>query len=154
MSDQYSDKLIEMDFEQVVDARAGPGMKSMTKFKSKNNGTKKNDKSVADQPLLKKKKKERRYVREYSPTLSDKSDNSDDMDMEIAEANMGSARSGRSSCSASPGGSDCEVELVAVKRRRLNRRFRHPVRRAGAKRVGDFIDHDYWKRFVLVSLIL
>lgn len=79
---------------QVVDARAGPGIKSFTKFKSKNR------KLVAGDKGLEKTKKKvfERWVkerlsltihseplvvtcREYSPALSDKSDVVEDMEI-------------------------------------------------------------------------
>lgn len=63
--------------KQVVDARAGPGMKSMTKFKSKIK------KAMENNNIEKIKKKKHRFEREYSPALSDKSE-----DGEMAEVSF------------------------------------------------------------------
>lgn len=122
---------------QVVDARAGPGMKSMTKFKSKNkklidNTTEKIEKIM--------KKKKRKMERENSPALSDHSENKEDVEM--AEDFMGNGGgSGHSSRVTSPVGSDCEENNVSVSRRR----------KAQAKRleslpeVSGFVDLTFWK---------
>lgn len=122
---------------QVVDARAGPGMKSMTKFKSKN-------KKLMDNPTEKiekiMKKKKRKLDREGSP-MSDHSENKEDQDTEMTEDYMNENGSGNSSRVASPVGSDCEENTVSVSRRR----------KAQAKRlesmpeISAFVDLSFWK---------
>jgi len=78
--------------QQVVDARAGPGMKSLTKFKTKNrkNETKTGSKKVkphfdrsvcAPNPSTVDAKPTQTGFREYSPGLSDKSDGPEDVDI-------------------------------------------------------------------------
>lgn len=125
--------------KQVVDARAGPGTKSMTKFKSKNN------KKLSENGEKKPKKKH--FEREYSPTLSDKSDGAADCDMAEVDFLSESGPSGRSSRTGSPGASDCEDNIPAngtgSSRRRLKGQAK---RRENLPEVSSFIDLDYWKK--------
>lgn len=118
---------------QVVDARAGPGMKSMSKFKSKN-------KKLDD--VNEKLKKKKDFEREYSPALSDKSDPIEDVDMVIDDY-LEEGASGGSSRTASPRDSDCE-ENVAVKSRR--RKGQAKKRDGSLFEFSDFICSQYWKK--------
>lgn len=122
--------------KQVVDARAGPGMKSMTKFKSKNN------KKMSENGEKLKKKKQC-FEREYSP-VSDKSDGNEDVELvEEQEVDSLSEVDG-SSRTGSPGGSDCEENggLVEKSRRHKNQVTK---RRENVQQLSGFIDLDYWK---------
>ncbi|KRT85478.1 hypothetical protein AMK59_152 [Oryctes borbonicus] len=120
--------------KQVVDARAGPGMKSMTKFKSKHKKMCENSEKSA---IAKKK----HFEREYSPTLSDKSEGNHDVEMADVDFMSESGPSGRSSRTASPGGSDCE-DNISVSRRHKG----IAKRRDNAPQVSDFVDMDFWKK--------
>jgi hypothetical protein len=122
---------------QVVDARAGPGMKSMSKFKSKN---KKIDDSVE------KLKKKKHFERAFSPALSDKSEGNEDVEMAEVDFLCEDGPSGGSSRTASPRDSDCE-ENVAVKSRRHKGQAKR--RDVGIPEVSDFICPDYWKREII-----
>ncbi|XP_043286657.1 SIN3-HDAC complex-associated factor [Venturia canescens] len=85
------------NWRHVVDARAGPGIKSLTKFKSKNK-KKPKDNLEKIEKILKKKHvylKPDRY-REQSPNMSD----------DLAEEYLANADSKGSSRSGSPAGSD------------------------------------------------
>lgn len=115
--------------KQVVDARAGPGMKSMTKFKSKHKKMLENEKAGA---------KKKQFEREYSPTLSDP------QDVEMADVDflMESGPSEGSSRTASPGNSDCE-DGGAISR---SRRHKGPTKRRETLPVSEFVDMDFWKR--------
>lgn len=120
--------------KQVVDARAGPGMKSMTKFKSKNKKSSENGEKI---------KKKKQYEREYSP-VSDKSDGNEDVELvEEQEVDSLSEVDG-SSRTGSPGGSDCEENGGIVEK---SRRHKSQVtkRRENVQQLSGFIDLDYWK---------
>lgn len=121
--------------KQVVDARAGPGTKSMTKFKSKNKKLSENGE---------KKKKKKHFEREYSPALSDKSDVAADCDMAEVDFLSESGPSGRSSRTGSPGASDCEDNILANGSSRRHKS--QAKRRENLPEVSSFIDLDYWKR--------
>ncbi|ENN73126.1 hypothetical protein YQE_10267, partial [Dendroctonus ponderosae] len=123
-------------WQHVVDARAGPGMKSFTKFKTKK-------KKLAD------KMKKMQFEREYSPALSDKSDTAEATEeMDIAEMDCLSEdgpRSFNSSRNNSPGISDNEETIV---RGAVGRRCKaKPRRRAPLEEnVEDYIDPEYWTK--------
>lgn len=115
---------------QVVDARAGPGMKSMSKFKSKNKKIDDNDEKI---------KKKKHFDREYSP-LSD----NEDVDMAEEDFMCEEGPSGGSSRTASPRDSDSE-ENTRVK----SRRHKGQAKRRDSEslpEVSDFICSDYWKK--------
>lgn len=122
--------------KQVVDARAGPGTKSMTKFKSKN-------KKLSDNV---EKKKKKHFEREYSPALSDKSDGGADCEMAEVDFLSESGPSGRSSRTGSPGASDCEDNATAVGSSSRRRHKSQAKRRDSLPEVSSFIDLDYWKK--------
>lgn len=115
---------------QVVDARAGPGMKSMMKVKSKN-------KRLAEEKLAKKKK----FEREYSPALSDKSDGIQDAEIGDVDYFLDGTPSNLSSRTASPGISDGE-EFVRPSRRHKAQ----AKRRERVEEISGFIDLDFWKQ--------
>lgn len=123
--------------KQVVDARAGPGTKSMTKFKSKSKKLLENGE----------KKKKKHFEREYSPALSDKSDGVV-AECEMAEVDFmsESGPSGRSSRTGSPGASDCEDHVAANGSSR--RRKIQAKRRENLPEISSFIDMDYWQKYV------
>ncbi|GJQ71090.1 hypothetical protein Trydic_g997 [Trypoxylus dichotomus] len=124
----------DRNWRHVVDARAGPGMKSMTKFKSKHKKMCENsEKSTSG--------KKKHFEREYSPTLSDKSEGNQDVEMADVDFMSESGPSGRSSRTASPGGSDCE-DNISVSRRHKG----IAKRRDNAPQVSDFVDMDFWKK--------
>lgn len=116
---------------KVVDARAGPGMKSMMKVKSKN-------KRLAEEKLAKKKK----FEREYSPALSDKSDGTQDTEMAEVDFFLDGVRSNLSSRTASPGISDSEEPTS----RRSRRHKAQARRREGVDGLSGFVDLDFWKQ--------
>lgn len=120
--------------KQVVDARAGPGTKSMTKFKTKN---KKLPENVE-------KKKKKHFEREYSPALSDKSEGTADCDMGEVDFLSESGPSGRSSSAGSPGISDCEDNVSGSGGSR--RQKGQAKRRDNLPEISSFIDLDYWKK--------
>ncbi|CAH0546544.1 unnamed protein product [Brassicogethes aeneus] len=122
----------DRNWQHVVDARAGPGMKSMTKFKSKNKKT--------GAETIEKIKKKKRFEREYSPAMSDKSD--EDMD-NVEDFLTEDVPSGPSSCTGSPGGSDCEPEAAVGEK---SRRHKGLAKRFDNNRITDYVDFDYWKR--------
>ncbi|KAL3283852.1 hypothetical protein HHI36_018021 [Cryptolaemus montrouzieri] len=127
--------------KQVVDARAGPGMKSMTKFKSK-------IKKATEINVDKIKKKKHHYDREYSPTPSDKSDGGEDAEMAEVDFLSEDGPSGGSSRTASPGGSDCEE--VSNPHEGKSRRHKGPVKkRENLPDISDFIDFSYWTKEVI-----
>lgn len=128
----------ERNWRHVVDARAGPGMKSMTKFKSK-------IKKAMENNVDKIKKKKHRYEREYSPALSDKSD-----DGEIAEVDFLSedVHSGGSSRTNSPGGSDCE-DIANPHEGKSRRHKALAKKRESLPEISDFIDFSYWTREII-----
>lgn len=120
--------------KQVVDARAGPGIKSMTKVKSKNKRAMEN--------IEKNLKKKKHFDREYSPTLSDKSDGSRDIEMADVEFFPESGPTSRlSSRAASPTASDCEETLGHSRRHKSIAK-----RRDSNLEISEFIDLDYWKQ--------
>ncbi|XP_044756972.1 SIN3-HDAC complex-associated factor isoform X2 [Coccinella septempunctata] len=129
----------ERNWRHVVDARAGPGMKSMTKFKSKVK------KAMENNIAAKIKKKKHRYEREYSPTLSDKSDDAEMAEVDFLEEDGGSGGSSRTN---SPGGSDCEENNNSQEGK--NRRHKAQAKkREGLSDISDFIDFSYWTREVI-----
>lgn len=121
--------------KQVVDARAGPGTKSMTKFKSKNK------KLVESVEKIKRKK---HFEREYSPALSDKSEGPAEIEMTEVDFLSESGPSGRSSRTGSPGISDCEDAMSVSSRRHKGQ----AKRRENVSEISGFIDLDYWKKLV------
>lgn len=134
--------------KQVVDARAGPGMKSMTKFKSK---IKKSTENGHNEKI----KKKKNFEREYSPTPSEeKSDGNEDVDMVEMDFLSEDGPSGGSSRTASPGGSDCEDSVANVTEKKM-RNGRHKglakklVKQEVEDDVSDFIDCNYWIREII-----
>lgn len=159
------------NWRHVVDARAGPGMKSMTKFKSKQ----KKQLLLMGEHLAENKRGIRRerdeFEREYSPTLSDKSD---EMDMDYSTLMTGGESpqqngtngtngtivdSGGSSprlSNHSPNGSDCEdnnfaggnTVVVGSRRRKAVLSHRRKLQRSAVitEIVGGFVDTDYWTK--------
>lgn len=128
---------------KVVDARAGPGMKSMTKFKSKNkksSSDKEKDNTCEKIEKIMKKKK-RKLERETSPALSDRSESKEDTEM--MDFLVEGAPSGGSSRTASPGGSDCEDNgrIASVSRRHKPQ----AKRRETLPEVSGFVDLSFWK---------
>lgn len=126
--------------KQVVDARAGPGMKSMTKYKSKSKKPKDDDKID----------KKKSFTREYSPALSDKSDGMQ-QDVEMNDVDFlcesGTSTSNRSSRTASPGGSDCDDNASSSSS--VNRRHKTaPKRREKLEELSEFVDMEFWKMYV------
>ncbi|KAF5303345.1 hypothetical protein FQR65_LT08258 [Abscondita terminalis] len=120
--------------KQVVDARAGPGIKSMTKVKSKN-------KRLTDNNGEKTIKTKKHFDREYSPSLSDKSDGSPDTEMADVEFFGESGPSRLSSRAASPNASDCEDNFGHSRRHKSLAK-----RRENTAEISGFIDLDYWKQ--------
>lgn len=116
--------------KQVVDARAGPGMKSMTKYKSKSKKQKEDNK--------------KNFTREYSPALSDKSEGVQDVEMAEVDFLSESGPSGRSSRTASPGGSDCEENNVSSNGSRRHKGA--PKRKENFTDVSEFVDLDFWRQ--------
>ena len=127
-----------------MDARAGPGMKSMTKFKTKH---KKMLESREKSPMLSAlastvKKGKRNFDRELSPTLSDKSDGTHDVEM--ADVDFAMSESGPSTGSSrttSPDGSDIEETVVSSSRRHKG----VAKRRENIPQISEFIDLEFWK---------
>lgn len=126
--------------KQVVDARAGPGMKSMTKFKSKN-------KKFGDSGPEKVLKKKAHFEREYSPALSDKSEGIQEAEMQDVDFLSESGPSGRSSRTGSPGISDCEENAPIEKRKHKGQ----AKKREMVPEVSGFVDLDYWKKYVCLD---
>ncbi|KAK5642428.1 hypothetical protein RI129_008595 [Pyrocoelia pectoralis] len=124
----------DRNWRHVVDARAGPGIKSMTKVKSKN-------KRLTDNNGEKNVKKKKHFEREYSPTLSEKSDGSPDIEMADVEYFTESGPSRLSSGAASPSASDCEDNFGHSRRHKSLAK-----RRENTPEVSGFIDLDYWKQ--------
>lgn len=116
----------------MVDARAGPGIKSMTKFKVKN-------RKHLEEKAIKNKKK--LFLREDSPVLSDKSEGNEETEFMVGDYLLEDGRSGGSSRDESPGASDCE-EVVEGNRRYTGL----PKPRRHVDRFSDFVDPTYWKR--------
>ncbi|KAL1516584.1 hypothetical protein ABEB36_000481 [Hypothenemus hampei] len=129
---------------QVVDARAGPGMKSFTKFKTKN---KKITGDKNEKPI-KKKLTVAHFDREYSPGLSDKSEGPEDLDndMDFLPEDGPSVNSSRN---GSTGGSDSEEAIVVPEMKTRNRRRKGISKRLEEIRrpnVSGFIDLGYWTK--------
>lgn len=118
-------------YSQVVDARAGPGMKSMMKVKSKN-------KRATEEKILKKKK---HFEREYSPALSDKSDGVQDAEIAEVDFFLESGPSNLSSRTTSPGVSDSEENSRHSRRHKAQAKRREDV-----TGISGFIDLDFWKQ--------
>ncbi|CAG9770411.1 unnamed protein product [Ceutorhynchus assimilis] len=121
-------------WQHVVDARAGPGMKSFTKFKTKN-------KKLSGEKSVDKIKK-KHFEREYSPALSDKSE---DMDINDIDFLSEEAPSMSSSHNGSPGVSDNE-DTVEQKNRSRRRKGKSKKWNQARHNVCGFIDLDYWKK--------
>ncbi|KAK9891466.1 hypothetical protein WA026_014698 [Henosepilachna vigintioctopunctata] len=132
----------DRNWRHVVDARAGPGMKSMTKFKSKIK------KAMENNSMDKMKKKKHHYEREYSPSPSDKSDGAEDAEMAEVDFLSEDGPSGGSSRTASPGGSDCE-DISNLHEGKSRRHKSHAKRRENLTDISDFIDFNYWTREVI-----
>ncbi|KAB0796641.1 hypothetical protein PPYR_10702 [Photinus pyralis] len=124
----------DRNWRHVVDARAGPGIKSMTKVKSKN-------KRLVDNNGEKNVKKKKHFEREYSPALSEKSDGSPDIEMADVEFFAENVPSRLSSGAASPAASDCEDNFGHSRRHKSLAK-----RRENTHEVSGFIDLDYWKQ--------
>ncbi|XP_074029724.1 SIN3-HDAC complex-associated factor isoform X2 [Leptinotarsa decemlineata] len=118
-------------WQHVVDARAGPGMKSMSKFKLKKRAMKE----------LKNSKAQKKFEKESSPQLSEKSEGNEEMELGEVDFLSEDLRSRESSRTASPGASD--FEEVVERSRRFKSQARH---RDEISRVSDFVDTDYWKK--------
>lgn len=125
----------DRNWRHVVDARAGPGIKSMTKVKSKNKRLTDNNN---EEKIIKKKK---HFDREYSPSLSDKSDGSPDTEMADVEFFAESGPSRLSSRAASPTASDCEDNFGHSRRHKSLAK-----RRENTPEISGFIDLEYWKQ--------
>ncbi|XP_022916437.1 SIN3-HDAC complex-associated factor [Onthophagus taurus] len=128
----------DRNWRHVVDARAGPGMKSMTKFKSKHKKlSETGEKTVG--------RKKKHFEHEYSPVLSDnEADPNADTEMVEMDFMSESTPSGRSS----PGGSDCDESVGAVSSSNNRRRKGDAKRRVQGDDpdISDFVDTNYWKR--------
>ncbi|CAG9862334.1 unnamed protein product [Phyllotreta striolata] len=125
----------DRNWQHVVDARAGPGIKSMTKFKVKN-------RKLMEEKSEKLKMK-KQFEREDSPVLSDKSEGNEEQDLQDVDFMCEENPSTESSRTASPGISDTE-EVVEK-----SRRYKGSAKRRedfGMLRVSDFVDLDYWKK--------
>jgi len=121
----------DRNWRHVVDARAGPGMKSMTKCKSKHK--KQMENAVRNDIEVVAPKKRKSFEHELSPTLYD------DEDFENGRMSGGSSRT------SSPGGSDCE-DVVTV-RPPSSRRLKAPAKkRQQGPVISDFIDTNYWRK--------
>ncbi|XP_044268946.1 SIN3-HDAC complex-associated factor [Tribolium madens] len=118
----------DRNWKHVVDARAGPGMKSMSKFKSKSKKMDENCDKI---------KKKKHFDREYSPL-------SDNEDVEMTEVDFlcEDGPSGGSSRTTSPRDSDSEENVVKSRRHKGQAK-----RRDGSlPEMSDFICPEYWKR--------
>lgn len=130
----------DRNWRHVVDARAGPGMKSMTKFKSKNKKPSERYNTCAKIEKIMKKKK--RIDRESSPALSDRSESKEDVELMEVDFMAEGGNSGGSSCTASPGGSDCEDNgRIPVSRRHKAQ----AKRRENLPEISGFVDLNFWK---------
>ncbi|XP_057652796.1 SIN3-HDAC complex-associated factor isoform X2 [Diorhabda carinulata] len=116
------------NWQHVVDARAGPGIKSMTKFKVKN-------RKLLEEKAEKLKKKQ--FDREDSPNLSDKSE---EHDLQEVDYLCEDGPSNESSRTGSPGISDSEDVVMKTSRRYKGM----PKRREAEARLSGFIDQHYW----------
>ncbi|CAG9822337.1 unnamed protein product [Phaedon cochleariae] len=146
----------DRNWQHVVDARAGPGIKSMTKFKAKNR--KLLEEKFKSSSTSKEGEREREEGRDGSPSPSDKSDgnaegNDDMIDLDLMMAAAEEERrhregEGRSSRAGSPAGAasdpdDGSAGAGESKSRRYKALARH---RDDIARVSDFVDLHYWKR--------
>ncbi|KAF7274310.1 hypothetical protein GWI33_013027 [Rhynchophorus ferrugineus] len=128
----------DRNWRHVVDARAGPGMKSFTKLKTKN-------KKTNDEKSCEKIKKKKHFEREYSPTLSDKSDPTEDMDIGDMDFLSEDVPNMSSSLNISPGASDNEDNVPQSSRSR-RRKGKSKRRSQRSESVSGFIDLDYWRK--------
>lgn len=126
---------------KVVDARAGPGMKSMTKFKSKNKKASDKDNTCEKIEKIMKKKK-RKLEREASPALSDRSESKEDVEMMETDFLAEGDGSGGSSPTATPEGSDCEDSTNMPVSRRHKAQAK---RRETLPEISGFVDLNFWK---------
>lgn len=129
----------DRNWRHVVDARAGPGMKSFTKLKTKN-------KKVTEEKMDDKVKKKKHFEREYSPTLSDKSDAAEDMDIADIDFLSEDGPSITSPGNGSPGVSDNEDSLVSQQDRSRRRKGKSRRRDERTESISGFIDLNYWKK--------
>ncbi|CAH1961918.1 unnamed protein product [Acanthoscelides obtectus] len=118
----------DRNWQHVVDARAGPGIKSMTKFKVKNRKLEEKKKKAlesmeTDQP----------FDREASP---DSSSEGNEENEDFLGGHLGRVDS--------PGGSDGEEVRDCSRRSRYKAIARR--RRQELEMVSDFVDLGYWKR--------
>lgn len=97
------------NWRHVVDARAGPGMKSMTKFKSKQKKQLLLMEHSENKRRLDNRRDRDEFEREFSPTLSDKSD---DMDMDYATLMTGGESPLQNVGPNGPNGPNNDVELI------------------------------------------
>ncbi|XP_017780070.1 PREDICTED: protein FAM60A isoform X2 [Nicrophorus vespilloides] len=141
----------ERNWKHVVDSRAGPGMKSMTKFKSKHK-----KQAAEGEAKQQQQKKKKQYEREMSPTLSDdKSDGGQDVEMADVDYLSENVTSGGSSRTNSPGASDCEESVVVVTSSTSRRHKSQAKRRSTTtSEVSEFIDMDYWKKLKICCGII
>ncbi|PSN38136.1 hypothetical protein C0J52_08228 [Blattella germanica] len=139
----------ERNWRHVVDARAGPGTKSLTKFKSKNKKKLKlkTDNIQKVEKLMKKKHiymKNDRSGREESPGAL-----SDDITGEDFMSDM-SGMSMPSSLAPSPTPSDDSAALPSVKQRNKSisphRSEKGSKRRISTPAISSFLDMTFWKR--------
>ncbi|KAJ4429643.1 hypothetical protein ANN_21844 [Periplaneta americana] len=139
----------ERNWRHVVDARAGPGTKSLTKFKSKNKKKLKlkTDSIQKVEKLIKKKHiymKNDRSGREESPGAL-----SDDITGEDFMSDM-SGLSMPSSLAPSPTPSDDSAALPSVKQRNKSisphRSEKSSKRRLSTPAISSFLDMSFWKR--------
>ncbi|KAK7793843.1 hypothetical protein R5R35_014128 [Gryllus longicercus] len=138
----------ERNWHHVVDARAGPGTKSLTKFKSKNKKKlklKPTDPIQKVEKLIKKKHiylKNDRNGREQSP-----GENSDDMAGDDFMSDMGGH-----SIPSSPNPSEYIAPRTAAVKQRVKARSPHRHEKGTKRRmslspaVSSFLDMSYWKR--------
>ncbi|VEN46014.1 unnamed protein product [Callosobruchus maculatus] len=126
----------DRNWQHVVDARAGPGIKSMTKFKVKNRKQDEKLKVKKIQSMVSM-ETDQPFDREASPDSSSEGN-------EENEDFLGDGISGHLSRSESPAGSDGEEVRDCSRRSRykaIARRRRHEL-----EKVSDFVDLDYWTR--------
>lgn len=114
---------------QVVDARAGPGIKSISKFKTK---VIKNEEAM--------KIKNKHFRREFFPT--DRSDLNEEAEMVEVGFLCEDGPSRDSSRTNSPRESDCEENVTIGSLKYKDQMSRREV----FSGISDFINMEYWKR--------
>ncbi|KAJ8944255.1 hypothetical protein NQ318_013666 [Aromia moschata] len=117
----------DRNWQHVVDARAGPGIKSVMKCKSKHK------KRLCRKPEAMKKK---HFDREYSPAFSDKSEGNEEMELAEADFFSEGGPSAGSSRTASPGASDCEDGADKGEKDKMSEESG-----GGQHQISDFVRH-------------